>query len=145
MDITVHCSAALTKAGLFENTAHQSRFADLVSCFNRYPFFSRGLCKCMYLSAWDDEHFLVMLEVLNAMVIGGNRDTQVMSDDRPDLESDWDTDSRLIMQLSDAWLNNRPCEISMDLLSEAGRHIIERGFAASEIIDHIFDKAYSQS
>ena len=145
MNITLHCTAALNRAGLFEDDAHQSRFAELLNCFEDYPFFSRGLCKCMYLSAMDDEHFLVMLEVLNAMALDKSRDTQFMSDQRQELEDTWNTDDQIIVRLSDAWLNNQAYEIPFGSMTEAGAYIIRRGLEAADIINDIFDKALGQS
>ena len=145
MRVTLHCIAALSRAGLFEDDAHQSRFGELMNCFEDYPFFNRGLCKCMYLSAMDDEHFLVMLEVLNAMALDKSRDTQFMSDQREELEEAWNTDDQIIVRLSDAWLNNRTYEVPFDRMTNAGAYIIHRGFEAAEIIDELFDKARGQS
>ena len=145
MRVTLHCIAALNRAGLFENDAHQARFGELMNCFEDYPFFSRGLCKCMYLSAIDDEHFLVMLEVLNAMALDRSRDTQMMSDQKEELEDAWDTDDQIIVCLSDAWLNNQPFEVPFDHMSEVGASIVRRGFEAANIIDELFDKARGQS
>ena len=66
---------ALDEAGLFENTGHRTRFKELMDCYAGFPFFSKGLCKCIYLSAWDDEHFAIMLETLNEMTLGQEKNT----------------------------------------------------------------------
>jgi hypothetical protein len=99
----------------------------------------------MYLSAMDDEHFLVMLEVLNAMALDKSRDTQFMSDQRQELEDTWNTDDQIIVRLSDAWLNNQAYEIPFGSMTEAGAYIIRRGLEAADIINDIFDKALGQS
>ena len=39
---------ALDKEYLFENSSHRTRFKELLDCFADYPFFTKGLCKCMY-------------------------------------------------------------------------------------------------
>lgn len=64
------CIAALAEKKLFENSGHRTRFKELLDCYADYPFFNRGLCKCMYLSAWDEEHFCIMLETLMSMSLG---------------------------------------------------------------------------
>ena len=58
---------ALDKEYLFENSSHRTRFKELLDCFADYPFFTKGLCKCMYLSAWDEEHSCIMLSMLTEM------------------------------------------------------------------------------
>ena len=44
------CLFALDRAKLFENSGHRTRFKELMDCYNHFPFFTNGLCKCMYLS-----------------------------------------------------------------------------------------------
>ena len=58
------CILELTHHNLFESTEHRSRFVDLLSCYWESPFFSKGLCKCMYLAAWTDDTFNEFLEGL---------------------------------------------------------------------------------
>ena len=67
--------AALDKEHLFENSSHRTRFKELLDCFADYPFFTKGLCKCMYLSAWDEEHFCIMLSMLTEMSLEHEKNT----------------------------------------------------------------------
>ena len=69
MKWTEKCILNLAHHNLFENDGHRHRFYDLLDCYFDKPFFTKGLCKCMYLSAWDTEHFSMMLETLNATLI----------------------------------------------------------------------------
>lgn len=48
------CLFALDKAKLFESSGHRTRFKELMDCYSQFPFFTKGLCKCMYLSAWTN-------------------------------------------------------------------------------------------
>lgn len=64
------CIKALSDQNLFKDSWHKTRFKELMDCYSNYPFFTRGLCKCMYLSAWDEEHFCIMLENLAEMTLG---------------------------------------------------------------------------
>ena len=43
------CLLALDRAKLFENSGHRTRFKELMDCYSHFPFFTNGLCKCMYL------------------------------------------------------------------------------------------------
>ena len=83
------CMLELTHHNLFENDEHRSRFRDLLECYSEAPFFTKGLCKCMYLSAWDNEHFAVMLDILNAMTINRQNNLDDMKDQGEVLEADW--------------------------------------------------------
>lgn len=64
------CLFALDKAKLFESSDHRTRFKELMDCYSQFPFFTKGLCKCMYLSAWDEPHFFILLEVLTDLSLG---------------------------------------------------------------------------
>jgi hypothetical protein len=79
MDWKNKCFAALDKEKMFENSDHRTRFKELFDCYRDYPFFSKGLCKCIYLSAWDEEHFCIMVETLTELSLGRETDTKEMS------------------------------------------------------------------
>ena len=72
------CLLELTHHNMFETTDHRSRFLDLTSCYFTAPFFTKGLAKCMYLSSWDEEHFIFMLTTLNDMILDGDRSVRGM-------------------------------------------------------------------
>ena len=76
---------------LFENEAHQSRFKELLDCYSQAGFFTPGLCKCMYLSCWDEEHFVIMLDMLNQLKLKDhmtlsdmNENGKLMAEEMPD-------------------------------------------------------------
>lgn len=73
------CFAALDREKMFEDSGHSTRFKELFDCYSSYPFFTKGLCKCIYLSAWDEKHFCIMLETLTELALGKERDTKEMS------------------------------------------------------------------
>ena len=113
------CMLELTHHNLFENDEHRSRFRDLLECYSEAPFFTKGLCKCMYLSAWDNEHFAVMLDILNAMTINRQNNLDDMKDQGEVLEAAAengeleDASSAEIWKLSNAFLNNKPYDSPM--------------------------------
>lgn len=127
---------ALDRAKMFENSAHRTRFKELLDCYADFPFFSRGLCKCMYLSAWDDEHFYVMLETLSDMSLGRDTNTREMRFKGEALADEQTDGEYYVYQLSNAFLDNRSFHLEPDVILEPYiRHIIERALLASEIID----------
>lgn len=74
------CVLELSHHNLFESTEQRSRFRDLVSCYCHYPFFNKGLCKCMYMFSWDEKHFNEILPMLNDMTIEGKNAPTLIAD-----------------------------------------------------------------
>ena len=72
------CFTALDKENMFEDSGHRTRFKELMDCYSSYPFFNKGLCKCMYLSAWDEAHFCILLETLMDLSLGKEKNTEEM-------------------------------------------------------------------
>ena len=58
---------ALDDRHLFQSDDHRSRFKELLDCYADASFFTPGLCKCMFMSCWDEEHFFIMLDMLNQL------------------------------------------------------------------------------
>ena len=112
----------LDTGNMFEDSGHRTRFKELLDCYGDFPFFSKGLCKCMYLSAWDEEHFCIMLEILTDLSLGRETSTREM---RVKGEA-----------LADAFLDNAPyrlpeaAEVPPEIL-----RIISRALQAAELID----------
>lgn len=132
------CLTALEEEHLFQSPEHRTRFKELMDCFSSYPFFNRGLCKCMYLSAWDEEHFAIMLEMLNSMALGEERDTEDMRLHGDDLAEEHADGEYYVYQLSSAFLSGedyspgRPSNIPPE-----HRYIISRGLDAARVIDRL--------
>ncbi len=130
------CLTALNEAGLFQDSWHRTRFKELVDCYANYPFLTRGLCKCMYLSAWDDEHFCVMLETLNQLSIGRETTTQEMRTKGEILADEQNNSEYYVYQLSNSFLDDLPFHLNEDADIDPGTlHIIQCAQKAAEIID----------
>ena len=118
---------ALDKEHLFENSSHRTRFKELLDCFADYPFFTKGLCKCMYLSAWDEEHFCIMLSMLTEMRTQGD----VLIAEQPEEEA-------YVYRLSNAFLDNMPFQLDDPKKVQPNIvHIIQKALHASDIIDQL--------
>ena len=130
------CFAALDREKMFEESGHSTRFKELFDCYSSYPFFTKGLCKCIYLSAWDEKHFCIMLETLTELALGKERDTKEMSAKGDSLIEE-QTDNEYYL-LSGALLNDAPfcAELPADL-DEDTRYIIRRALRVSDIIDSL--------
>ena len=139
------CMMELTHRNLFENDDHRARFKDLLDCYCDAPFFTKGLCKCMYLSAWDQKQFTQILDVLNEMVIERGNALNLMRDNGMVLEqkarNEGDTAMASILEASKAFLNDVPYDRSrlsdLEVLDPETTYIIKRGLLASQCIDDL--------
>ena len=113
------CFTALDKENMFEDSGHRTRFKELMDCYSSYPFFNKGLCKCMYLSAWDEAHFCILLETLMDLSLGKEKNTEEMRSQGEILAGK---------------------KFQMDYESKVSpeiRYIISRALSAAEIIDNV--------
>ena len=132
------CYRALGAAKLFEDDSHSTRFKELIDCFGNYPFFTRGLCKCIYLSSWDEEHFCIMLETLTDLSLGKETNTEEMRIKGDALAEEQIDEQYYVYLLSNSFLDNKPFHLDESVqLSDGFRYIISRALAAAEIIDNI--------
>ena len=130
--------SALDEKGLFVSSGHKTRFKELVDCYGAYPFFTKGLCKCMYLSAWDEEHFAMILEILSDLAIGRERDTQEMRLQGDVLAGQQNGGEYYVFQLSNAFLDGEQFVLKGDEdISEQIRYIIRQALKAEQVIDSI--------
>ena len=138
MSFISECITSLDEEGLFDSSGHKTRFKELLDCYSGYPFFSKGLCKCMYLSAWDEAHFCVILEMLSIMSLGHDKDTEEMRDNGEVLVSEQTTDEYYVYMLSNAFLDNTAYRLPDNAeIRESTRHIIFQALRAAEVIDSI--------
>ncbi|MCI6886568.1 MAG: hypothetical protein MR868_04865 [Lachnospiraceae bacterium] len=130
--------SALDAAKLFEDSGHRTRFKELMDCYAGYPFFTKGLCKCIYLSAWDEEHFMIMLETLTDMTLGRERDTDEMLIKGDALAEEQVNEEMYVYQLSIAFLEEKPFHLDEHVkLSEPYRYIIDQAQKAAIVIDSV--------
>ncbi len=138
MNWNEQCVFALRERKLFEDSWHLTRFKELLDCYAGYAFFTKGLCKCMYLSAWDEEHFCIMLEMLMCMSLGQETsvgDMRINGDRMAENQKDAQVH---IYYLSNAFLDNEPFHLdeNADIPADI-RYIIERALLASQAIDEL--------
>ncbi len=132
------CFNALDTEKMFENSGHRTRFKELLDCYSDYPFFTKGLCKCMYLSAWDDEHFCIMLETLMEMSLGKEKDTEEMRSKGDLFAEERKDDEYYVYELSNSFLDNRTFHLDESAkISSKIRHIIACALSAARIIDNV--------
>ena len=134
------CLLELTHHGMFESTDHRSRFLDLTSCYFNAPFFTKGLAKCMYLSSWDDEHFIFMLSTLNDMILDGAKSVRNMAEQGLALADAAESGDREIFLLSAAFLLNTPYRTpDYTVLDPDVAYKIRKAIIAGKYIDDLPD------
>lgn len=137
--------AALENERLFESPGHKTRMKELIDCYGDYAFFTKGLCKCMYLSAWDEEHFAMILQILSDLAIGRERDTEEMriqGDALAEDASEHMGGDYYVYELSNAFLDNREFVMPEGVeLSEKFQYIICRALEAEKVIDRALGKS----
>ncbi len=134
------CILELTHHNLFESTEHRSRFRELLDCFWTAPFFTKGVCKCMYLGAWDDEHFLAILQILNDLTAEGAKDASHMAQDGEDLADEMTGFDREAYSLSTAFITNSYYRVpDFVLMDPEEAHIIKSTLMAAKYIDDLPD------
>ena len=139
------CMLELTHHNMFESTAHRSRFLDLITCYYQAPFFSKGLCKCMYLSSWDQKQFTQILDVLNEMVLERDNALNLMKDNGMVLEQaardEGDEATAAILEASKDFMEDIPYDRSrldaLEVNEPEAAYIIKRGLLASQCIDDL--------
>lgn len=131
------CVAALDEEKLFENSEHRTRFLELMDCYGGYPFFTKGLCKCMYLSAWDEEHFAILLETLMRMSLGREQNTEDMEANGEALAREEDGDEQKMYLLSCEFLEGKPCSIDLGTVSANTAYVMKQALKAAEIIEKL--------
>ena len=135
----------LTHRNLFENDDHRARFRDLLDCYCEAPFFTKGLCKCMYLSAWNQRQFTQLLDVLNETIIEHDDGLNLMRDNGMVLEKtareEGDSEMVAILEISKDFLNETPYDRThlhdLEVNDPEAAYIIKRGLLAEQCIDDL--------
>lgn len=95
----------------------------------------------MYLSAWDEEHFAILLEMLSFMSLGKDKDTREMSVVGDSLAEEQGNDESYIYRLSISYLENTEFFLDEGVkLSERTAYVISRAQQAAAIIDQITEE-----
>ena len=139
------CIMELTHRNLFENDDHRAPFRDLLDCYCDAPFFSKGLCKCMYLSSWDQKQFTQILDVLNEMILDRGNAMNLMMDNGMVLEQtardEGDCTTVAILEVSKTFLDEVPYDRNRlkerEISDPETAYCIKRGLLAAQCIDDL--------
>lgn len=135
------CLLELTHRNVFGDEAHRLRFRDLLTCYVDAPFFTKGLCKCMFLNASTERHFYLLLDTLNEITLEGARDLKLMRDSlvyRMTTNDPDDIAERAFIHLSIAFLDGEPYEMpDIAIIAPDGVHAMRNALLAASYIDEL--------
>ena len=90
----------------------------------------------MYLSAWDDSHFFIMLETLNQMVLGGEISLDGMRFTGDILANEQQNAEAYVYLLANSFLDNVPFTVPEEVsIPEEIQFIIQHALKAAAVID----------
>ncbi len=72
------CLRSLMDANLFLSSAQLERFKETWKVLKKQPFCTKGLCKCLFMSAWDQEHYQFLKDTVDEMIARKDTDTSYM-------------------------------------------------------------------
>ena len=72
------CLRSLMDAKLFLSAAHMERFKEAWKVLKKQPFCTKGMCKVLFLSAWDQEHYQFFKDTMEEMIARNETDTTYM-------------------------------------------------------------------
>ncbi|MFR3184406.1 MAG: hypothetical protein ACLTOR_04635 [Ruminococcus sp.] len=103
------CIPALLDQRVFLSPQHFSRFETAFSFLRHQYFFTKGVCKCAVLAAWDPKHFKIFMDSMHATAERRDRDPSVMINMAREYAQHADNNLRLFATLY------------MDFLSQPGQ------------------------
>ena len=140
MDWKVKCIPALTAHHVFLSPQHFDRFEQLYALLEGSHLFTKGLCKCAFLAAWDHDLTIkfrnTVLPLLRSGKIEQNR---LIAKAKEDLYSR-DPNMKVIYQMVMDFLqypDQTPSEACMLSLSPNWLPVADSALEASHIIDRL--------
>lgn len=135
-----HCVEGLDRQRCFVSAFHKSRFIEMFDRFKYQPFFTKGLCKCMFLSAFDQEHTNVMTDMLQELTRRKSQDLSYMLEHGKEAASHGHVNERTMYELAEYFLthpDSTPDESWLMSLSRGWVALGDGALQASEVIDKL--------
>lgn len=129
---------------LYNDDRHRQLFHEITECYCDKAFFTPGLVKCMYMAAWDDEHFAQLLAQLTEMSFARRSEAlsdmaengQLMAEESVLFSNSTDA---CLYKLSCSFIEEEPFDLSSvpEDLDERGRQVLDLSLKAAAVIDRI--------
>lgn len=134
------CIPALLNQGVFLSPQHFSRFETAFAYLRHQPFFTKGVCKCAVLAAWDQPNYDFFMSTMHEMADRKDITPDYMLKKGELLVHDPDPNRGLLFQLSVDFLKypgQTPSENVILKLSGAWVPLVDSAITASLILDQL--------
>ncbi|HIZ43885.1 MAG TPA: hypothetical protein H9672_04060 [Firmicutes bacterium] len=134
------CLRSLMDAKLFLSSAHMDRFKETWKTLKKQPFCTKGLCKCLFLSAWDQEHYQFLKDTVDEMITRKDTDTSYMLEKGRVVLDNVALSERELFKLSIQFLENEGVTPDDSCLMKLAHHwvpITDNTLEAGRLIDRL--------
>lgn len=134
------CIPALLEQRVFLSPQHFSRFETAFSFLRHQYFFTKGVCKCAILAAWDPKHFKIFMDSMQEMVEKKVKDSSCMITQGKLYSKHSDNNMRLFAELYTYFLSNpnqTPSENIMLRFSKNWVSLLDCAITASLVLDKL--------
>ncbi|MDY4670035.1 MAG: hypothetical protein SO415_08610 [Oliverpabstia sp.] len=134
------CIPALLEQRVFLSPQHFSRFEAAFSFLRHQYFFTKGVCKCAVLAAWDPKHFEIFMDSMQEMVERKEKDSSYMIAQGKLYSKHSDNNMRLFAKLYTDFLSNpnqTPSENIMLKFSKNWVPLLDSAITASLVLDKL--------
>lgn len=138
MDWRDYCIEEIAKHRCFVSAMHKKRFIELFDMVQNEPFFTKEICKCMYLAAWDQVHTDEMKEIFRGLMDEGVLDAKRLIGKRD--FSSATTNEKEILKLAHEFLDNpgkTPDESCLMKLSKAWIPLGDGALQVSDLLNSL--------
>ncbi|MGI6070219.1 MAG: hypothetical protein ACOYBE_07295 [Blautia sp.] len=135
-----YCVEGLDQQNCFVSAFHKSRFIEMFDRVKYQPFFTKGLCKCLFLSAWDQEHTNVMKNMLQELIQKKCQDVGYMLEQGKEFARHGHVNEKTMYELAEYFLTHPNCTPDESWLMSLSRGWVALGdsaLQASEVIDKL--------
>lgn len=134
------CIPALLEQRVFLSPQHFSRFESAFSFLRHQYFFTKGVCNCAILAAWDPKHFKIFMDSMQEMVEKKVKDSSCMITQGKLYSKHSDNNMRLFAELYTYFLSNpnqTPSENIMLRFSKNWVPLLDCAITASLVLDKL--------
>lgn len=138
MDWRDYCVDEMAKHRCFSSAMHKKRFIEMFEMVQSEPFFTREICKCLFLAAWDRKYTNEMEEILNKLIAENVMDARRLAGTRK--YRSITPNEKEIYKLAQEFLENpgeTPDESCLIKLSKAWIPLGDCALQVSEILDSL--------
>lgn len=138
MDWREYCIEELDRYYCFVSAFHKSRFIKMYDRVKYLPFFTKGLCKCIFLAAWDQEHSQVMERMLDELTERKAQNLEYMVESGRRIQEEGQSNERILYELAEFFLTHPGETPDESCLMQLSRNWIPLGdsvLQASQVVD----------